>query len=88
MVYLLCAILRGESSSSENYYLEAEENGDIVCCDGSHVYTLRSPMHIVCLILNILLPGWGTVLSACVCMHAVRDPRRICNCSTITDGII
>jgi hypothetical protein len=59
-------------------------------CDGSLVYTLRSPMHIVCLILNIFLPGWGTMLSATTCMHVVfRDEKgKKCNCGTFADGMI
>ena len=69
--------------------MDAELNDDIVCCDGSHVYTLRAPMHIVCLILNILFPGFGTIISACSCAHAVKDPDSSrCNYGTIVDGVI
>ena len=80
---------RADSSSSEGYYYPKEENDEIVCCDGSQVYTLKGSMHIVCLILNILLPGLGTIVSCFVCVHAIRDEERSkCNWGTLVDGII
>lgn len=47
-------------------------------------------MHIVCLIFNILLPGWGTIISSFVCVHAVKDEEvsSCCNWGTLVDGII
>ena len=75
-------------SSSDEMDFE-DENESIVMCDGSQVFTLKSPMHIVCLIFNILLPGWGTMISASVCTHAVRDEnRRSCSCGTFADGML
>ena len=66
-----------------------QENEEIVCCDGSQVYTLRGSYHIVCLILNIILPGWGTILSSNACVHAVKDAERgCCNWGTFVDGMI
>ena len=57
-------------------------------CEGSAVFTLKSPWHIICLVMNILLPGWGTMLSASVCVHAVKDSERgKCSCGTFTDGM-
>ena len=56
-------------------------------CKGSQIFVLKSPMHIVCFVLNCLLPGWGTMISASSCTHAVRDPERKCSCGTFTDGM-
>ena len=83
-------LVRGESSSSEAYYPEADLHEDIVCCDGSTIYTMKSPMHIICLVLNILIPGSGTIISACSCVHAVKDAESDSkwNFGTVVDGII
>ena len=43
-----------------------------VFCD-SEVLRLRPPQHIVCFIINILIPGLGTVLSAFPCTHNKYD---------------
>ena len=80
---------RADSSSSDDYAYPVQENDEIVCCDGSQVYTLRGSFHILCLILNIILPGWGTILSSNACVHAVRDEERgKCNWGTFVDGMI
>ena len=57
-------------------------------CGGSEVFTLRAPWHIVCLVLNIVLPGWGTMISASACTHAVKeiDGKGSCSCGTFVDG--
>ena len=82
-------MFRAESSSSEPYGYGEEENEDVVMCDGSQVFTLKSPMHIVCLVLNIILPGFGTMISASACTHAVREEKsKNCSCGTFTDGLI
>lgn len=57
-------------------------------CEGSHVYALKSPLHIVVLVLNIFLPGFGTMLSAFACMHAEREEKKSCFCATFSDGLI
>ena len=60
-------------------------------CSGSHVYTLKYPLAILCLVLNIILPGWGTMISASVCTHAIPDyegGKCNCNCGTFADGMI
>lgn len=75
-------------SSSSDYNVFGDENDDLVMCEGSQVYTLASPMHIVCLILNIFLPGWGTMISASACTHATEDKKSSrCSCGTFTDGM-
>ena len=80
-------LCRAESSSSD-IYLGGDSSDDCVMCDGSRVYTLRAPWHIVCLVLNILLPGWGTMVSASACVHATRDEKRsACSCGTFADGL-
>ena len=84
-----CVCCRADSNSSDDYYVAPAENEEIVCCEGSQVYTLRGSIHIICLILNILLPGWGTMISACACVHAIRDEERgKCNWGTFVDGMI
>jgi hypothetical protein len=39
----------------------------------SEVLRLREPNHIVCFIINILIPGLGTVLSAFPCIQDKQD---------------
>ena len=76
------------NSSDDDTWVENTGHEDIVMCEGSQVYTLRSPMHIICLILNIILPGWGTMISASRCVHAIRDNKsKSCSCGTFTDGM-
>ena len=79
---------RAESSSDGVYGgLDEGSSEDLLMCKGSQIFVLKSPMHIVCFVLNCLLPGWGTMISASSCTHAVRDPERKCSCGTFTDGM-
>jgi len=57
-------------------------------CKGSKLFVLRSPMHIVCFVINCVLPGWGTMISASSCTHAVPDVASSgCSCGTFSDGL-
>lgn len=49
--------------------MDEEEFRECLVCDGSEVYALRSPFHIIFMILNVIVPGAGTMLSACSCFH-------------------
>ncbi len=80
---------REESDTSTEYYMcvDSDNDNDLVMCGGSEIYTLKAPLHILCLVLNIILPGWGTMLSACACLHAVKEHKSMsCSCGTFMDG--
>jgi len=36
------------------------------------VLKVKKPFHIVCCVLNIFAPGWGTCLSACECVNGEK----------------
>jgi hypothetical protein len=56
-------------------------------CKGSQIFVLKTPWHIILFILNIFLPGWGTMISASSCTHAEPNPQSKCSCGTFTDGM-
>ena len=80
---------RAESSSDGVYGgLDEGSSEDLLMCKGSQIFVLKSPMHIVCFVLNCLLPGWGTMVSAFSCVHAHKNPDDCCcSCGTFTDGM-
>ena len=65
--------LRVDSDNEIDIYSNYNYAENDMTCEQATVYTLKSPMHIFCLVLNILLPGFGTMASSCRCLHAVKD---------------
>ena len=93
VVFDYVSVYRAESSSDEaryrSKYYGSDDNESLLLCCGSQVQTLKSPLHIICLILNILLPGWGTMISASACTHARKDTAQgSCTCGTFCDGML
>ena len=69
--------------------MNSDYDNDLALTCGSEIYTVRAPIHILCLILNILLPGTGTMLSAISCLHAVKEHKNMsCSCGTFADGLL
>ena len=72
---------RNEESSSDdyanyitNYFSDGDDNlNDCCLCCETDIHAVKAPIHIICLLLNIVIPGSGTILSAFTCLHAVRD---------------
>ena len=77
-------------ASNEEPYI----SDDWTVCDGSRICILNSPWHLIALILNIVLPGTGTMLSAATCLHVrnlttmVNGQRQVCLGSVVCDGLL
>jgi hypothetical protein len=56
-------------------------------CEGSEVVKLVAPYPRVCLALNILFPGMGTMLSAFNRFHEQKGQQNV-NWATFGDGIL
>jgi len=46
-----------------------EEADEWAVCEGSKTCILKQPWHIICLVLNTFIPGFGTFISAFTCLH-------------------
>lgn len=46
-----------------------EDADEWAVCEGSKTFLIKQPWHIICLIMNIFVPGSGTFLSAFTCLH-------------------
>lgn len=63
-------------------------------CEGSRICIVKQPWHTVVFVLNIFLPGFGTMLSAATCIHfrnheGLVDGERVrCSGSVVADGLL
>ena len=74
--------------AQEQYQEDSSLINEWAVCDGSVVYQLRRPWHIICFLLNIFLPGVGTIVSAFTTLHESPSSKRKCNFAVILDGIL
>mmetsp|Transcript_41327 Transcript_41327/g.29779 ORF Transcript_41327/g.29779 Transcript_41327/m.29779 type:complete len:102 (+) Transcript_41327:123-428(+) len=74
-----------------NLWLEEEYNHEVEEIDVWHyrskVNRLTSPFYTICFILNIILPGFGTIISAFACTHVKHNKNRKVNWSVICNGV-
>lgn len=67
---------------------------DWTVCEGSRICILKKPWHVIALVLNILMPGSGTLLSAATCLHLrnhtgpVNGEQVLCLGSVVCDGLL
>lgn len=60
----------------------------MVLCDGSEVFVVKPNWHIVCMVLNFVLPGFGTMLSAFGCLRLSAYKNKHFSGGTFCDGMM
>lgn len=83
---LLILSFRQDNDSDDTLSASVRSRGWAVC-DGSEVAKLVAPFPTVCLALNILMPGSGTMLSAFNRFHQTKSHEPV-NWATFVDGIL
>jgi hypothetical protein len=46
-------------------------------CFQAEVHKTKKPWHLMLLIMNCLLPGSGTALNSCYCLHSVNEKTKV-----------